>query len=190
MSLRTKKAENSKLAPPVTATEVAVLGLLVDGERSGYDLLRSADRSVGFFWTPAKTQLYAVLRKLVDNGFATARRVRQSERPDKTLYRITGEGRERLCAGLEQVQSTVNKNPLELRIFFGRHRPLEAVVADLEGVRDRAQAHLSELEEIERTFDHDEHLFSYLTLLRGKANAAADASWAEQALALIRDAQQ
>jgi DNA-binding PadR family transcriptional regulator len=172
-------------AARVTSTEVAVLGLLTDGERSGYDLLRAADRSVGFFWTPAKTQLYAILRRLVDNGFATARHVRQADRPDKTLYRITDAGLERLRAGLEQVGSTVNKNPLELRIFFGEHRPLEAVVADLEAVRDRARTHLQELEEIESTFDHEEHLFPYLTLLRGKANAQADATWAEQALALL-----
>ena len=86
MSLRTK---TQTAASTVTATEVAVLGLLVDGERSGYDLLRQAEKSVGFFWTPAKTQLYAVLRKLVVGGFATARHVRQSDRPDKTLYRIT-----------------------------------------------------------------------------------------------------
>jgi DNA-binding PadR family transcriptional regulator len=172
-------------APTVTATEVAVLGLLTNGERSGYDLLRAADRSVGFFWTPAKTQLYAILRKLVDNDFATARHVRQADRPDKTLYRITDAGLERLRAGLEQVGSTVNKNPLELRIFFGEHRPLEAVVADLEAVRDRAQTHVVELEEIERTFDHDENLFPYLTLLRGKANAKADVAWAEEALALL-----
>src|SRR5262249_53541061 len=161
MPLRTKTA--SKIAAPqVTATEVAVLGLLTDGEQSGYDILRAAERSVGFFWTPAKTQLYAVLRKLVENGFATARLVRQSDRPDKTLYRITDAGIDRLRAGLEQVTSTVNKNPLELRIFFGGHRERAAVVADLEAVRDHARAHLAELEEIEATFDHDEHLFPYL----------------------------
>src|SRR6266542_4588076 len=142
MSLRTI---GRTAAPPVTATEVAVLGLLVDGERSGYDLIRQAERSVGFFWTPAKTQLYAVLRKLVDNGFATARHVRQKDRPDKTLYRITDSGQERLRAGLEQVGSTVNKNPLERRIFFGEHRPLDAVVADLEAVRDRGRTHLARL---------------------------------------------
>ena len=169
----------------MTPTEVAVLGLLTDGERSGYDLLRSAEQSVGFFWTPAKTQLYAVLRRLVENGFATDRRVRQADRPDKTLYRITEAGLERLRAGLEQVHSTVNKNPLELRIFFGDHRPREAVVADLEAVRDNARAHLQRLEEIEATFDHDEHLFPYLTLLRGKANAEADVRWASRALELL-----
>ena len=171
---------------PATSTEVAVLGLLTGGEQSGYDLLRSAERSVGFFWTPAKTQLYAVLRKLVENGFATSRLVRQYERPDKTLYRLTDPGLDRLRDGLEQVHSTVNKNPLELRIFFGAHRPPESVAADLEAVRDNARQHLAELEEIEHSFDHDEHLFPYLTLLRGKENARADIAWAERALELLR----
>ena len=182
MSLRTSIGT---AAPPVTTTEVAVLGLLTDGERSGYDLLREAERSVGFFWTPAKTQLYAVLRKLVDNGFATSRLIRQTDRPDKTLYRITYEGLERLRDGLEQIGSSVNRNPLELRVFYGAHRPRGAVVADLEAVRDRAREHLAELERIEQTFDHDGHLFPYLTLLRGKETAAADIRWAEQALALL-----
>ena len=181
MPLRTKTETVT-----VTPTEVAVLGLLTSGEQSGYDLLRQARQSVGFFWTPAKTQLYAVLRKLVANGFATSRLVRQYERPDKTLYRLTDAGLERLRAGLEEVHSTVNKNPLELRIFFGGHRPVDAVVADLEAVRDRAREHFEELERIEETFDHDEHLFPYLTLLRGKENARADVAWAERALELLR----
>jgi DNA-binding PadR family transcriptional regulator len=184
MSTRTKSRLQTTRA---TATEVAVLGLLMDGERSGYDLLRLAERSVGFFWTPAKTQMYAILRRLVDQGFATVRRVRQDQRPDKYLYTITELGEDRLREGLEQVGSAVNKNPLELKIFFGEHRPLGAVILDLETVRDNARAHLARLEEIEQTFDHDEHVFPYLTLLRGKANAAADAEWAEQCLALLKE---
>jgi PadR family transcriptional regulator, regulatory protein AphA len=170
----------------VSSTECAVLGLLTSGERSGYDLLKEAERSVGFFWTPAKTQLYAVLPKLVERGLATVRRVPQRDRPDKSLYRITPAGEDALAAGLEHVGGSVNRNALELRIFFGAHRPPDAVIADLERVRDQARAHLAELEEIERGFDHAEHLFPWLTLLRGKEQAAADVRWAEQALAHLR----
>jgi DNA-binding PadR family transcriptional regulator len=186
MSARTTPAPSKAPAATATATEVAVLGLLTDGERSGYDLLRLAERSVGFFWTPAKTQLYAILRRLVENGFATVRHVRQDRRPDKYLYSITPLGEARLREGLEQVGSAVNRNPLELRIFFGDHRPLSAVLLDLERVRDGAREHLARLEEIEATFDHDEYLFPYLTLLRGKATAQADVEWAEQCLALLQ----
>ena len=170
---------------PATSTEVAVLGLLTGGEQSGYDLLRSAERSVGFFWTPAKTQLYAILKKLVDHGYATARHVRQTDRPDKTLYTITEAGHERLRDGLERAGTEVNRNPLDLRIFFGAHRPVENVIADLEAVRDQCRAHLAELEHIEGTFDHDEYFFEYLTLLHGKADAEGRARWADEALRLI-----
>lgn len=164
-----------------------MLGLLTDGERSGYDLLRLAERSVGFFWTPAKTQLYAVLRRLVEHGYATVRRVRQEQRPDKYLYKITPLGKERLSDGLEHIGSNVNRNPLELKIFFGDHRPIGAVIADLEAIRDGAGEHLARLDEIEQTFDHDEYLFPYLTLLRGKATAKADVEWAKRCLALLKE---
>lgn len=187
MSPRTTATAPTPTAATATPTEVAVLGLLTDGERSGYDLLRLAERSVGFFWTPAKTQLYAILRRLVDHGFATVRRVHQDHRPDKYVYKITPLGKQRLREGLEHVGSSVNRNPLELKIFFGDHRQRDAVVADLERVRDGARAHLARLEEIEQTFDHEQYLFPYLTLLRGKATARADIEWAEHCLALLAD---
>ena len=59
-----------------TRTELAVLGLLAwAGESSGYELNRRAERSVGFIWAPARSQLYAVLNchqhlcKRLSHGF-------------------------------------------------------------------------------------------------------------------------
>src|SRR5690242_19305265 len=50
--------------PEATRTELAVLGLLAwAGEASGYELNRRAERSVGFIWAPARSQLYAVLKR-------------------------------------------------------------------------------------------------------------------------------
>jgi DNA-binding PadR family transcriptional regulator len=76
-------------APPLSANEAAVLGLLADGETSGYDLNKLIGSSVGFFWTPAKSHVYATLARLVDAGYATVRHVAQRQRPDKQLYKIT-----------------------------------------------------------------------------------------------------
>ena len=72
----------------LTLTEYAILGLLghLDEPISGYDLRKVVDTSIGFIWQPSKTQLYAVLRRLVGSRLATERRVRQRRRPDKTLY--------------------------------------------------------------------------------------------------------
>ena len=40
-------------------------------------------------WAPAKSQLYAVLPRLVDAGLAKKRDVPQRGRPEKQVYRIT-----------------------------------------------------------------------------------------------------
>lgn len=169
----------------ITLTECAVLGLLSHKQRSGYDLLKAIERSVGFFWTPAKSQLYALLPKLVERGLATARRIEQDKRPDKTVYRITRAGREALRAGLEQASPAVDRNPFELRIFFGEHMRPGAVRAMIEARRDHSRAHLASLEEIEREVDVEVDLYPYLTLLAGKENARAAIRWAEQALRLL-----
>lgn len=183
--MRTTTTRTTTAFEQITLTECAVLGLLSDQERSGYDLLKVAERSVGFFWTPARSQLYALLPKLVARGLATARRVEQDKRPDKTLYRITPAGREALRAGLEQASPAVDRNPFELRVFFGDHMRPGAVRRMIEARRDQSRAHLATLEEIERDVDIDAHLYPYLTLLAGKENARAAIRWAEQALRLL-----
>src|SRR5258708_22079363 len=88
----------------LTTTEGAVLALLaIEGERSGYDLLKLAQQAIGHVWSPARSGLYAVLPRLVANGCASRRTLSQTTRPDKQLYAITGEGRASLAAWLEAV---------------------------------------------------------------------------------------
>jgi DNA-binding PadR family transcriptional regulator len=107
-------------AARVPDTAFGVLGMLTFGESSGYDLAKAIDGSIGFFWAPAKSQLYAELRRLVELGWATEREVEQTDRPDKRLYRVTPEG-ERVLRdwldsdppGIEQI-----KSPFLLRLFF------------------------------------------------------------------------
>jgi DNA-binding PadR family transcriptional regulator len=184
--LRTK---SDRTIEQVTLTECAILGLVARRERSGYDLLKSIESSVGFFWTPAKSQLYALLPKLVERGLLRARRVEQDKRPDKTLYRITPAGRRALREGLQRASPAVDRNPFELRIFFGEHMRPGAVRAMIEARRDQQLAHLARLEQIEREIDVDAALYPYLTLLAGKENAKAAIRWAEQALELLERAE-
>ena len=169
----------------VTLTECAILGLVARRERSGYDLLKTIENGVGFFWTPAKSQLYALLPKLVDRGLLKARRVEQDKRPDKTLYRITPAGRRALREGLEQASPAVDRNPFELRVFFGEPMRPGAVRAMVKARLEQQRAHLATLEQIEPGVDQKRDLYPYLTLLAGKENAKAAIHWAEQALELL-----
>jgi DNA-binding PadR family transcriptional regulator len=169
----------------ITLTECAILGLLSRKERSGYDLLKVIEGGVGFFWTPAKSQLYALLPKLVERGLLKARRVEQDKRPAKTLYRITPAGRRALRSGLEQPSPAIDRNAFELRVFFGDHMRPGAVRKMVQARRDSQRAHLARLDAIEPTVDPETQLYPYLTLLAGKENAKAAIRWAEQALELL-----
>src|SRR5262249_39120596 len=104
--LRTMEAKAARSTRTgFTLTEYAVLGLLGHlgpREVSGYDLKKFADQSIGYLWAPSKTQLYAVLGRLVSQGLATRRAVAQSHRPDKQLYRLNEAGAEVLREWLER----------------------------------------------------------------------------------------
>jgi DNA-binding PadR family transcriptional regulator len=176
MPVRTK-AE----AVTLTATECAVLGLLTRGERSGYDLAKKAERSVGYVWAPARSQIYAVLPRLVRQGLATSRKVRQSGKPDKQLYRITANGRAALRAWLETSEDV--EATFLLRVFFGDLMSKEALVSLIERRRDEARATLTEFRAIEdRIKDEPSDYHPYLTLRWGFAHQRALIRWADDIL--------
>lgn len=104
----------------LTATEAALLGLLVGRERSGYDLQHAVEDSVAYFWTPVKSRIYALLPRLVETGYARRRDVPQAGRPDKHMYRITRAGERALKRWLEApLTEEPERSPILLKVFFG-----------------------------------------------------------------------
>ena len=63
-------ADASASSARLSLTEYAVLGLLTFGPASGYELDGLAGRSLVYFWRPAKSKIYAVLPRLVEQGLA------------------------------------------------------------------------------------------------------------------------
>ena len=108
-------------AQTLTTTECAVLGLLTRGPMSGYDLKKAIETSVGYFWAPAKSQIYAVLPRLVEDGYATSKKVAQPQRPDKQVYRTTAQGREVFKKWIDDTPTPPepNRNLLLLKLYFG-----------------------------------------------------------------------
>src|SRR5918912_968299 len=75
----------------------AVLALLADGPGHGYELKAQFEESVGPQWGDLNIgHLYQVLDRLVRDGLVTRRSVRQEDRPDKVVYRLTDAGRAEL----------------------------------------------------------------------------------------------
>jgi DNA-binding PadR family transcriptional regulator len=131
----------------LTTTEGVVLGLLAEGERSGYDLLKRAEGSVAHMWSPAKSQLYAVLPRLVDAGLAGRRTVRQSTRPDKQVYRLTRAGRAAVRDWLENAPPK-SWDELLLKVFFAELCSRDALLRQLDEYEQVQRGFLAEYEAI------------------------------------------
>ena len=164
-----------------------MLGLLArHGESSGYDLNRCAAHGVGYVWAPAKSRIYAVLPRLLEQGYATRRAVTQELRPDKHLYRITEEGERALGTWLETVESG-NSDLFLLRVFFGDLMPAEALIGHIEEQRREQQRLLEEYREIEGRIAGSQAAYhGYLTLRVGLARVEATLAWADEVLTELR----
>lgn len=169
----------------LSTTEFSILGLLLSGERSGYDLKKAADAGVGYVWTAAKSHVYAVLPRLVEGGYATARTVAQERRPDKQVYRVTKKGRDEFVRWLEEPVEPRpgQQSPFLLKVFFGGRMSRDALVAHIERYREYAAGKLEEFREIEEEIRADESsYFGYVTLRSGIAQAETWIRWADEIL--------
>jgi len=179
------------IMPAATRTELAALGLLAwSGERSGYELHKLAGRSVGWIWAPARSQLYAVLKRLADAGLVSGRAVVQADRPDKRIFRITDAGLSTLREWLDEVEpiEPEDRDGLLLKLFFGAYGDPEAGRRQLVDYRSRVEERLATYREIEGTFDGETaaaamHRLHSLRL--GIALMQASLAWADETLASL-----
>ncbi|WP_342709099.1 PadR family transcriptional regulator [Bradyrhizobium sp. B124] len=71
----------------------AILACLTERPMTGYELAKTFDASIGFFWKADHQQIYRELSRLRDKGHVQAREVVQSGKPNKLVYTLTAEGR-------------------------------------------------------------------------------------------------
>lgn len=71
----------------------AILACLTERPMTGYELAKTFDSSIGFFWKANHQQIYRELTRLRDRGHIQGREVVQSGKPNKLVYSLTNEGR-------------------------------------------------------------------------------------------------
>jgi PadR family transcriptional regulator, regulatory protein AphA len=166
----------------LTATEAALLGLLRKGPMSGYDLRKDVERSVAYFWAPAKTQIYATLPRLVESGHATQQKVVQSARPDKTIYELTESGREALREWVEEapLDAGHGRNLILMKLYFGEGAGQDALLSQVRERREEAERLLAELEELDASGEGGSP-FEGITRRWGRLYAESLLRWTQEA---------
>jgi len=171
----------------LTTTEAAVLALLaIEGERSGYDLMRAVTQAIGHIWSPARSGLYAALPRLVKLGLARSRPVAQATRPDKRVYRITHEGRAALDVWLETVEPGA-RHTFFLKLFVGGLTTPDVLLRHVEQFSADCEAQLEMYRGIERTNSNRGHDWYHRHLLRhALERTEQELAWAESVARALR----
>jgi DNA-binding PadR family transcriptional regulator len=100
----------------LNATAGALLGLLRDGPRSGYELVAAAEQMIGGFWTITRSQVYRELAALADRGLL---RRGQTGPRDRQPYHLTATGRVAFRQWVNTSPEPENlRIPLLLRLTF------------------------------------------------------------------------
>jgi len=110
----------------------AILACLTEQPMTGYELAKTFDTSIGFFWKADHQQIYRELSKLRDRGHVQAREVVQTGKPNKLVYTLTDDGKAALrhWAARPSVPPSI-KDDLLVRLYALDHVDIEPLRADL-----------------------------------------------------------
>ncbi len=130
--------------------KIALLGLISIKPASGYDLKQTIERSIHFIWNATAPQIYSTLRKLRDDGLISTEDLPQKGKPDKQVHSITQDGRDALEAFVsEPIQSSVTRDEVLLRIFFGNLCGFDDMRRELQSYLERVREERNYLETVE-----------------------------------------
>lgn len=165
-------------------TDVAVLGALTIEPMTGYALRTAIVDTLGHFWSESFGQIYPTLARLAADGLVT--------KDADGRFALTPAGRTHLRARLaEPYDVAPPRNPLLLRLFFGRTLGRDACRALLRDAGARATAQLTALAavraEIAQEPPSPDHLYGLLTLDYGERMARAHLAWAEASLTALAE---
>jgi PadR family transcriptional regulator, regulatory protein AphA len=172
--------------PKLTTTEYAVLGLLAWREMSGYDVNRAVDNSVRFFWSPAKSRVYAVLPRLLDAGLIRRRDVGGERGTDKALYGATPSGKRALRRWLlADTDPDLVRSPFLLKLFLGDNASPTRLHELVDEYAGRTRDLLDHLRAAEAAVDASEDPYALLTIRYGIRRGEAGLQWVDEAHALV-----
>ena len=173
----------------------AILACLTERPMTGYELAKTFDTSIGFFWKADHQQIYRELSRLRDRGHVHAREVVQTGKPNKLVYTLTSEGRGALKHWSARPSRPASiKDDLLVRMFALEAVDLDAlrtdIMARMEHHRDR-QARFERI--LAKRFPDGTapaaDLGKLLNLRLGVRHERAVVEWCEEALEALSTGQ-
>ncbi len=170
----------------------AIMTALIDDDLSGYELARSFETSLGFFWQATHQQIYQELHKLADKKWLNKREVKQRGKPNKIAYGLTRSGRDALAEWVfRDTRSQASKDELLIKLYNLDEHNVGHLSAELQSRREDMMQRLYLYEKIRRAHYADPETLPvrrkgvYLALLAGISSGEQYLQWCDDALAML-----
>ena len=173
-----------------STTEMAVLGLLALGAKTGYDIRQECEEKLSHFWQESYGQIYPAFNRLHKKGWVH-KETEAGKAPMKHLYRLTDEGHEVLKKWFgDPVQLTPPRNELLLKLFLGRMADNADLAEVIQMYTNEFENRLSALVRISDTIkseanDHPDAPYWLITLDYGIRMIRTRVEWAKDAEKII-----
>jgi len=169
-------------------TAFVVLGMLaVEPRRSGYDIRKAIEASVGHFWGESYGQIYPTLKRLASEGLIEPVPSPRSKRRQE--YCITEAGRVCLREWLAlPFQNDRPRNEFLLKLFFASEVSPQVAIGHIRELQARNRRAMETMEQIEKlapkmNAGNPGLPYWMLTLGLGMAMTRAALDWGQTALA-------
>lgn len=173
-------------------TAYVILGMLsIEPNRSGYDIRKAIEGSVGYFWHESYGQIYPTLKRLVAEGLIAPARKPASSR-QRQEYALTKAGRMALRRWLaEPFENDPPRNEFLLKLFFAREAAPGVARAHIDELQKRNRESLETMKQLrtiseQYTRENPHWPYWMLTLGLGEAMTEAAVKWADTALIAVK----
>ena len=107
--------------------ENALLGILMTGPKHGYELHAYMSARMNEFWQLSMSQIYALLKRLENEGMVESKQEWQENRPAKKIFSLTQTGKRRFLSWVQSPVQHVRDFRIEFmaKLFFIRELHLK-----------------------------------------------------------------
>lgn len=165
------------------SVKFALLGILSQQERHGYDLKSAFDDRVGDFWSLNYGQIYSTLDRLEREGMVEWHEEPQERRPDRKIYRITPKGRRELEEWLTEPvgRARALRDELFIKLLFldpSNPEPIVNLIQEQKRVYLRHMQKLTQRKyELSKRPDRSDAMMTELLIDAALFHAEADIRW-------------
>lgn len=170
-----------------------LLGLLSHTPMTGYDIKKSVQNRMSYFWDLSYGQIYPTLKQLENNQLITKQVETNPAGQNRKIYTITPQGTKELQEWLTKpAKKEIHKYEFLLKLIFGDQAYPELTQKHIEEFKVRNQKLHQTMTAFEENIkpiinQSESHFYVFLTILLGKSISKASVEWADNALKMLQE---